>query len=417
MKKALWTNTLREIGNSFGRYMAILAIVGLGVGFYAGLSASQDAMIETGDEYFRDCNFHDLRLISTLGLEDKDVEAFRELDFVRNAEGAYSTDALVNIGDVGTTVKFLSLSDKINVPIVTEGRAPVSENECLLDDYTYRSDVIGSKVSILDSNKESTLDLFKVREFTVVGLCRTPLYVNYERGATSVGDGTLAGFICVPAGAFDSEYYTEIYAITDASDEKIYSDRYEDRMEEYEDRAQELLDELAFSRYTDIKTDAEEEIAEARGKLDDAKAEIADHEKEIADNEQEIADHEQEIADGEQEIADHELEIEDGEREIADGEKEIRDGESKLSDGYSKLEDARAELDSMKAFTPAEMYAMQKKLLDDSEAELKAKEKELKDAKKKIEDAKADIEEGKVKIADARAEIEDAKVKIADGKV
>ena len=124
MKKALWTNTLREIKNSFGRYVAILAIVGLGVGFYAGLTVSQDAMVETGDEYFRDLKFHDLRLISTLGLKDKDVLAFRELDFVREAEGAYSADALISIGDYGTTAKFLSLSENINVTEVTEGRAP-----------------------------------------------------------------------------------------------------------------------------------------------------------------------------------------------------------------------------------------------------------------------------------------------------
>ena len=289
MKKALWTNTIREIKNSFGRYVAILAIVGLGVGFYAGLSVSQDAMLETGDEYFRDHRLYDLRLISTLGLKDKDVQAFRELDFVREAEGAYSADALITIGDHGTTAKFLSLSDNINVAEVTDGRAPVNADECMLDDFSFGSDVLGTRVRVLDSNKDSTLDLFKEREFTVVGRCKSPLYVNYERGATSVGDGTLAGFICVMPEAFDDDYYTEIYALTN-TEGKIYSDAYNDVIESQEDEAGELLEKLAKDRYDELYTEGSDKISEAEADIADAEKKVADGKKKIADAEADIAD-------------------------------------------------------------------------------------------------------------------------------
>ena len=47
-------SALREIRQSLGRYLAILAIVGLGVGFFSGLRTSQPAMMATGIEYLEE---------------------------------------------------------------------------------------------------------------------------------------------------------------------------------------------------------------------------------------------------------------------------------------------------------------------------------------------------------------------------
>ena len=49
--RALRKSSLREIRKSLGRYLAILAIVALGVGFFCGLRVCRDAMVETGDDY------------------------------------------------------------------------------------------------------------------------------------------------------------------------------------------------------------------------------------------------------------------------------------------------------------------------------------------------------------------------------
>ena len=48
--------TLREIKNSLGRYLAILIIVALGVGLFAGLKVTRDAMVDTLDEYLAERN-------------------------------------------------------------------------------------------------------------------------------------------------------------------------------------------------------------------------------------------------------------------------------------------------------------------------------------------------------------------------
>ena len=67
--KALQKSSLREIRKSLGRYLAILAIVALGVGFFCGLRVCRDAMVETGDDYLDRQSMYDYRLISTVGFD------------------------------------------------------------------------------------------------------------------------------------------------------------------------------------------------------------------------------------------------------------------------------------------------------------------------------------------------------------
>ena len=69
MKQAFRKNILRTIRKSFGRYVAILAIIALGVGFFTGLKASKPAMMKTGQEYVQSQRLYDYRLLSTWGFD------------------------------------------------------------------------------------------------------------------------------------------------------------------------------------------------------------------------------------------------------------------------------------------------------------------------------------------------------------
>ncbi|MBP5661216.1 MAG: ABC transporter permease, partial [Lachnospiraceae bacterium] len=156
---ALWKNIIREIWQSIGRFLAILAIVALGVGLFAGLKVTKEAMVKTGDEYLRDNKLYDFRLISTLGLYDEDVEAFSKLSFVRDAEGAYSFDVLVEREDTSiVAAKIHSLSDRINKVELLSGRMPEKSNECLADSRWYDENQIGEVIKITDAASEDALD-------------------------------------------------------------------------------------------------------------------------------------------------------------------------------------------------------------------------------------------------------------------
>ncbi len=416
-KKALRKNTYREIRQSFGRFLAILAIVALGVGLFSGLKITKDTMLTTGDEYFREKHLYDFRLVSTLGIYDEDIEAVKNQPFVTLCEGAYGFDALVDKDDNTSTVaKLHSISENVNEITVIEGRLPEKPSECVIDSKWFAESMIGRKLIISKENSDNVLDSVTERELTVVGICKAVMYVNFERGNTTLGSGKIGGYIYVLPSLFDTEYYTDMYVCTDMSREKIYTDAYKDGIERESDILKPLLSARALDKYKEIKNDANKEIDEAKEKLSDAK-------KEISDNEAKIADGEKDIADGEKKIADSEKEIADGEKELSDAEKEIAKAEKELKDKLSELEAAEAELDANSMFFPANVY-MQKKAeiaygkaaIEEGKKEISKNRKELEKGREKLSDAKLEIEKALEDIEKGKKDIAEAKEKIADAK-
>ena len=111
----LFLNILREIKKSLGRYLAILAIVALGTGFYCGLKVSTDAMVATCDSYLKDANLYDFWLRSNQGIDQDLASKIRENKSAREAEFAYSFDVIFNASEENSVVLHsMSLPEKIN---------------------------------------------------------------------------------------------------------------------------------------------------------------------------------------------------------------------------------------------------------------------------------------------------------------
>ena len=314
MSSGMIKTTIREIKGSFGRYMAIFAIVMLGVGFFSGLKATTPAMIATENTYLTQQNFFDFRLLSTIGFTEKDVEELMSLSEVADAEGGVCIDAVCALEEESEAVyKFHTITERINKIVVTAGRMPEKAGECVLDDAFFSEEAIGSQITVTDNNLEDTLNMFGTRTFTVVGVARSPYYINFERGTASIGDGKVSAFLYVPKEAFDCDYLTEIY-VSAKQKYDVYTDEYEDYIDALIDEMEEKTGTLVFNRYDELVTEARDKIDDAQEELDEKEAEA---EKELNDAWQEIQDGEQELADGEQEII-------DGEQKIADGKKEDR---------------------------------------------------------------------------------------------
>lgn len=348
MSSGMIKTTFREIRGSFGRYMAILSIVMLGVGLFAGLKATTPAMIETENTYLAEQNFFDFRLLSTVGFVEENVEELAALDEIADVEGTISVDAICAFEEGNESVyKIHAVPETINRVVVTAGRMPEKADECLLDAAFYGEEMLGAKITVTDSNDEDTLEMFGNRTFTAVGIARSPYYINFERGTTSIGTGRISAFLYVPKEAFDCDYLTEIY-VTTKQKYDVYTDEYQDLIDSLQDGMEEKTEALAQQRYEKLVAEAQEKIDDAQTELDDKKAEaeeeladalqkIEDGEQELIDGEQEIADGEQKITDGTKEIADHEQEILDGEQEILDGEQEIQDKEQEIQDAETEL--------------------------------------------------------------------------------
>ena len=140
-------SALREIRSSFGRFMAILSIIALGVGFFTGVRITTPAMVNTVGGFMTDHELFDYRIISTLGWEDKDVDKLKEREDVRAAEGAYALDLLC-LDEAGEehVFKTHSLTDDVNRPDILEGRLPKDAGECVIDGKTAFK--VGDKLTV-----------------------------------------------------------------------------------------------------------------------------------------------------------------------------------------------------------------------------------------------------------------------------
>ena len=187
MVKTLMKSTLREIRQSLGRYLAILAIVALGVGFFAGLRMCQPSMMATGVKYLNEHRFHDIRMMSSLGFTREDVEAFQTLEFVEQARGSVYAEFLWQKAPEDEVVLIAhSLTEGVNEPELSAGRMPERGNECLGDSSYFTVEDIGRTIRVSDGNEEGTLDLLAFEEYTLVGLAESPLYLNFERGTAGI---------------------------------------------------------------------------------------------------------------------------------------------------------------------------------------------------------------------------------------
>lgn len=275
-KSGMRKTTVREIGHSLGRYLAMMAIIALGVGFFSGLKAIKPAMIDMANRYFKEEKLFDLRLLSTLGFQKEDVEAFGSKEQVRAVEGAVSTDALfVNEQGNESVIKVHSLPESINGILLKEGRMPQNTEECVIDANLYSGDQIGQKIRLSENNDEDTLSLFKAREYIIVGTVYSSYYANFERGNTSLGSGRISGFMYLPSESFDCDYYTEIF-VKFEEDLPIYSSEYDDYMEEKKKEWDEICRRQVNDRYEQILSDAQKELADAKKQLEEGKKEIDD---------------------------------------------------------------------------------------------------------------------------------------------
>ena len=386
--RSLTKNTIRELVRSPGRFLAILAIIVLGSGFFVGLRVSQKAMTATAGAYLDKTKFFDFSAASSLGFTASDAEAFAADPDVLDAEGGFQTDALVNLGGETDLVYTLySLPERINLPHVVEGRLPTQPGECLADSRSGLHP--GDKVTISQSNDPDTLELFACREFTVTGLATSPLYLNFERGSTSLGTGSVSAFCYILPEAFDADYLTCVYIrCTDMP--APYTDAYNERSQALEERLTDLAQERADARRVSLVSDAEAELADG----------WEEYNKSLEEYNTQRADAEAELSDAKAQLDDTKAQLDEAESQITQGRTQLQDGLEELQESEKPLTDAKKELDSAKEELDGAERQIQDGLAQAQEgrAELASQQaqgqKELDDAKGALEAARAELDSG-----------------------
>ena len=339
-RNAMRKNLRQSIIKSFGRYLAITLIIALGAGLFVGLLMTKTDMVATGQIFMDQQDMFDLRMISNYGWTDKYVREFSRLEGVADAEGIYYIDLIANRegSDQESVYRFYTIPDSVNRVALRGGRMPQRDDECLADGFRNDDSVLGTKITVSDSNDPDSLEKVVQKTFTIVGYVSSPLYMDMNRGTTSVGSGSLEDYFYVPKAALESDIYSEIHLRLDGS-HRIYTDEYNDFLDAESDRLKPQAEQLCTERFLDVKEEAEEEY-------NDGYQEYLDGVKEYEDAK---ADAEKELADAEQELKDGEEELEKNRKKLIDGEKEIKDGREQIEEARGQIESARKELDTQYA--------------------------------------------------------------------
>ena len=440
-KRALRKDFYMEIRRSMGRFLSIFFIVAIGCAFFSGIRASEPDMRYSGDAYFDRKNMMDIEVISTLGLTEDDLDAIRNVDGVSAAEGGYSSDMLFTEGDNKVVVHVMSLLPSMNQVQLEEGELPEADDECALDvDYLKESSLeIGDKITLISGTDDDISDTLKNDTYTITGAVSSPEYISFQRGSTTIGNGSVTTFIAVPEESFALDVYTEIYVQSDgAKDLTAFTDAYDSRVDETEDQLEAIREDREKARYDEIMDEAQTELDDARAELADAEKELedgrAEAEKELADARRELEDGQAEVDSGRQELADAKEELESSRQRLKDSQAQIDQGQKELNDNIDAMNAQIDELNAAKQqyndlaasgaddpVTMATLSAMYEEIqsgeaaLAQAKAQIESAKSELASGQQQINDGWQQIAEGEQEIADGEAELENAQQEIDDG--
>lgn len=428
MKKALYKDAIKEIKNTYKRFISILLMAFLGVGFFAGIRATSPDMVNTLHTYYEALNVYDIQVLSTLGLTQEDVDAIKQIDGVKDVDGTYETDAIIEIEQAEIIAKVMCIEDT-NQPVLLEGRMPEKSTECVVEEGFLKGtnkkigDTIQIEIEDTTNEEQEKIPYLKEKEMTIVGTVRSPLYLSQDKGTSKLGAGKINYYILIPKENINaSEVFTQIYITIENADKLITSSTaYEEKVNEIKTQIENLKEDRQQARYDKLVENANQKVEEAQATLDkekqDAQAKIQEATQEIEDGKKEIEDGEAQLAKNEQkvqnEFANATKQIQTGKQQIEQSEKEFLEKQQQAEQQFEKLElqkqDLQTQLESVKAGLQTIdnnceqiEQALQNPLLPEEE-------------KIKLEQQKQELEKQKASLTATKSQIEDGITSINTG--
>ena len=475
MPRALFTEITRTIKGSLARFLAIAGIVALGCGFFAGLKMASPDMQEAAHTFYENQHLYDLRVISTLGLSEKDVSALASVEGVEAVMPSRTVDIMATLTSSQSTARVSSFRPgELNQPIVVEGRLPQGPYECVMSaDPKKRADIsLGQQIELPDTSNGVHL---KGGSYTVVGFVNAPTYPYVSNfGTTSLGNGIVQQFVYVTEDAFaNDDPYTEAYlTVQGATSYKSGSSDYQSAVDSVAERISQMNPSLAVLRLQELKDDAQAQVDEARQKLEQSRQEAADKlgdaQKKLDDAEAQISAQQQKLDDGqkqydtgrqqltasrysaEQQFAQAEAQITASEAQIAQGTAELSAGEAQYQAGLAAYNAGQATFTQQKSafeagrdaflaglaaqgITASTLEEAQQQLsalglptsqvdallatqaqISAAEAELASQQQALAAAREELDQRTAQLHEAESQVAQARQDLAEARLATAD---
>ena len=447
MKKALLKNSVKEIKNTYKRFISILLMAFLGVGFFAGLRATSPDMLRTIDNYYKEQNVYDIQVLSTLGLTSNDVEEISKIENVERVSKSYEIDGKIDIDNKEIITKFITIED-VNKPILLNGNMPQNQDECLVEEsfLTSNNKKIGDTITVdiedTQNDDGEKIKYLKTNELKIVGTVKSPLFIARDRGTSKLGSGKINYYIYISEDNINSsDIYTNIYVtVKDAKKYETSSKEYEDYIEEVKENIEQIKEKQEKERHDTLVAKAQEKLDDAeeeynskkqdgQTKIDDASKEIEDGKKKIEEADLELKQNREkadtEFKNAENKLAKAKKEIESNEKTLSDKEQEANTQIENLKGQRNQLQDNLKQINQnlvgtqeqynliLNALKNASLLAEQRNQYELQKAQLEAGINTLNENKEKVQSGIKQIddgiEEGTKKIQNAKNQIEQAK--------
>lgn len=382
--------TFRLIKSTFNRFIAILAIVFIGVSFMMGLRGNYDIMKKSVEKYADETNFYDVQIYSNFGFDDNDVKAIKQLDYVDDVFASKTRDVYVKdkIGNIHVA-RVLEIDSNLNNISLNSGKMPTNDNECLIiTGYTISEFENDDELSLYLEDEEIN-DIFKNSNLKIVGRAKSIEHMAETFSTSLLDNKDLNLVIYVPNNNFISEYYSCLYIKFDGSEQlNSFSKEYED----YIDANSKKLDEFSINQSQELRNsiieDAIKEIEKGEKELEENRAkyqkDLDSVKKQLDDAWAQLEDAKKQIDEGELAIPSSRQELINGQKRIDEGYIELKEKEQVLNDGIAQLEKYGMTIDELDSRVN-DIYSQYAKA-ENSLNENKEKLNNLKTEKQRAED-------------------------------
>lgn len=201
MKTKLLKHIFMKIKDNYKRFLSLICMAFLGVGFYAGIQSSSPDMLKTLDNFYDENNVYDISVISNVGLTEDDLLKLSKIKNVELAINIQEKDTYLEIEENNYVVKLIEYNSQMNNVYIKEGRLPKNSNEVSVDN------------ALLENNNLKLGDSITIdgKKYSIVGNVISPLYFSAERPNSNLGSGKVDYYIYVYNGFLDLEAYSNIY--------------------------------------------------------------------------------------------------------------------------------------------------------------------------------------------------------------
>lgn len=398
---AYWKDLFREIKNTPGRFISLIIITALGAASVVGIQATSIDMRDAADKTYKSHNLYDLQIKSSVGFSQEDIDALVHTEGVSVVMPTNMIDVYIDIENENRTVRTYALPDGINTVDLLEGRLPENAGECVIESRLLEDAgvTIGDKIELGLDNMDSYFESLAEDTFTVVGMVSSPLFLSFQRGNTTLGDGSLRYYLYLHPDAYILDVYTDIYIMMDGSHE------IDNLTEEYNAAAAGWKRQVEQTGSLQVQV-KEDQLADARQDIERGWAEYEDGVEKLKE---EIAKGRRALAAAQAKLADTKAELENGQKQIDQAREQLEQTLAMLAlqgpQGFSaeldtyyeqvyaslrQLDDRQTEIDGG--------WAAYNKGLSEYNQGVKALENEEADALAELAGVKQELEEAQKKL-------------------